>query len=200
MKRGLLISFLLLFCAIASGQELPKFTFGAEWSYSAAFFSSHRFYYIATEGHRIDDRGASTGYYSDGEVYLHGGINLNPKWNLSLFAGFAGLADYHGAIPVSLRATRYFGDNHLSDRWFSYMDLGSGFSLTNRPRELFTAKVGGGYRISLSRLTKLDFIASLHYIHTHPNINYHGTIIPDESVGRNNANIISASFGLGITF
>lgn len=200
MKRGLLISFLLLFCAIASGQELPKFTFGAEWSYSAAFFTSHRFYYIATEGHRIDDREGSTGYYSDGEVYLHGGINLNPKWTLSLFAGFAGIADYHGAIPVSLRATRYFGDNHLRDRWFGYADLGSGLSLTQTPRELLTAKLGGGYRVSLSRLTKLDFIASLRYVHTRPDINYHGTIIPEEHIGRNSASIISASLGIGLTF
>lgn len=200
MKRGLLISVLLLFCALASGQGLPKYTFGAEWSYCATFFSSHRFYYLATEGHRIDDKGQSAGYFSDGEVYLHGGINLNPNWNLSLFAGFTGIADYHGAIPVSLRATQYFGDNHLEDRWFSYVDLGSGLSLTETPRELLTAKLGAGYRVSLSRLTKLDFIASLRYIHTRPDINYHGTIIPMEHVGRNIANIVSASLGIGLTF
>lgn len=200
MKRGLLISVLLLFCALASGQGQPKYTFGAEWSYCATFFSSHRFYYLATEGHRIDDKGQSAGYFSDGEVYIHGGINLNPNWNLSLFAGFTGIADYHGAIPVSLRATRYFGDNHLEDRWFSYVDLGSGLSLTETPRELLTAKLGAGYRVSLSRLTKLDFIASLRYIHTRPDINYHGTIIPMEHVGRNIANIVSASLGIGLTF
>ena len=200
MKKGLLISVSLLFCALASGQELPKYTFGAEWSYCATFWTSHRYYYLATEGYRVDDKGSATGYFTDGELYLHGGMNLNPKWNLSIYAGYTGVADYHGAVPVSLRATRYYGDNHLSDRCFTYIDLGSGITLTQTHRELLTAKLGAGYRISLSRLTKLDFIASLRYVHTHPDINYHGTIIPKEHVGRNMANTLSATLGIGITF
>lgn len=204
MKRGLFI--LLTFLLIGTTSEarhrdcnVPRFTYGAEWSYSAAFYKGYHFYFIAPEGYRVDDRQNKSSYCSNGEAYLHAGYNIDGYWNLSIYAGYTGIGDYHPGIPVSLRATRYFGDP-MADRWFVYTDLGSGISIKSRPQELLSARVGTGYRLSMSRYTKLDFIAAIRFMYTHPDIDYYGEFIDADSVSSNSGYIVSASLGIGITF
>ena len=182
------------------GGQLQRFTFGAEWSYCATFLSGYRYYFIAPEGYREDMKADDFRYCTNGEVFLHGGCNLNANWNLSLFVGYTGLGSYHDGIPVSLRATRYFGGDPQKDRWFAFGDFGSGISLKTKPSELITAKIGCGYRISLSRVSKLDFLASLRFVHTHPDIMYYGYSIQSDDIGRNDGYIMSASIGIGLTF
>jgi hypothetical protein len=201
MKRGMLI--LLLSCMpvfLYGKRDYTDFTFGAEWSYCATFLSGYRFYFIAPEGYRVDDRKDTTGYANDGEVYAHAGYNINQHWNLSLYIGYTGIGDYHNGVPISLRATRYFGAAPLRDRWFAYCDIGSGVALKSRCSELITGKIGGGYRISLSRITKLDFIASIRFMHTHPEILYYGEFIEESNIGRASGYVMSASVGIGLTF
>jgi len=202
MKRGLLI-LILFFSSVLGAQSrtgLPRYTFGAEWSYTATFFTGHRYYFIAPEGFRVDDRNDEFKYFTDAEIFAHAGMNINSKWNLSLYLGYIGIGDFHAGIPLSVRATRFFGDDHLRDRWFAYCDIGSGLSMKEHPQALFTAKAGGGYRLSFSRLTKLDFIASIRFIHTHPDIIFYGEKIRMEQINRNIGYTLSTSFGLSITF
>ena len=201
MKRGLFILLLSCICLLSYGKGAhTRFTFGAEWSYCATFLSGHRFYFIAPEGYRVDDRADHAGYMTDGEVYVHAGYNITPHWNLSLYVGYTGIGNYHTGMPISLRVTRYFGDNPLKDRWFSFCDIGSGVGFASVPTDLTTAKIGGGYRMSLSRVSKLDFIASIRFIHTHPDIIYYGDFIPHSDIGRASGYVMSASVGIGITF
>ena len=205
MKRGLFIVILSALSAISSSaitrtQGAGRLTYGVEWGYSAAFFKGTHFYFIAPEGFRVDDRQRKAIFNSNGEIYLHAGYNLSDKWNISLYAGYTGIGDFHTGIPVSARFTRYFGTNSMDDRWFAYCDLGSGISLKKYPQELLGAKLGGGYRLSMSRTTKLDFIAAIRFMHTHPQIDYFGSIIDKDSVDRNDGYILSASVGIGITF
>lgn len=196
--------FLLLCCTAAigrsHGESLKKFTFGIECSYDATLYSYEYHYFKNNEGGReIVDKGDFM-YDSDSEFALHCGYDFNNYWNLSLYAGYTGLGRFHKAVPVSIRATRYFGDNPLNDRWFAFLDLGSGISIKDKPEEIISGKIGGGYRLSLSRRTKLDFLFSLRAVHTHPDIRIYDDAAIPENVYRNEGVITSLGIGIGFTF
>ena len=139
-------------------------------------------------------------WQNNADLYIHSGVNLSRSWNLSLYAGYAGVGDIHKVLPVSIRATRYFGKDPLSDRWFAFTDLGSGICFKRPVQEILTGKIGGGYRMSLSRYSKLDFIISARMTYTHPQITYDQEIISHDMVRRNNAYVSALSLGIGLTF
>lgn len=203
MKRISLIATLLLLSSIfVNGQDssMPKITYGVEWGYIAVFYSGYHHNFFAPEGYRVDPRGHEFVYDSNAEACMNIGYNFNEKYNLALYMGLSAIEDYHHTVPVSLRLTRYHGGNHLSDRWFSFVDLGSGISIKSHPQEILTGKIGGGYRISLSRSAKLDFLVALRSVLTHPDIEYYGTEIDYSSINRNNAYISAISLSMALTF
>jgi hypothetical protein len=205
MKRGLLILFVMLSCGFnAVGRNTqtscPDWTFGAEWTYNATFHEGYHHYFISTDGSREEMIGDLFTYYSNGEISIHGGYNFNNNWNLSLYISHTRLGGFHNAIPVTLRATRYFGQDTTSDRWFAFADLGSGFSLKQKPQEIYSGKLGGGYRLTLSRYTKLDFHVALRTVYTHPDVLYYGEQIDKDCINRNDGHLSSLSFGIGLTF
>ena len=184
----------------ARADSVPKFTFGAEWGYIGVFYSGYHHNFYAPEGYRVDPRGHEFMYMSNAEGYVHMGYNLDSRYNLSLYIGVSAVMDYHHVIPVSLRLTRYYAPDPMKDRWFSFIDLGSGTDVKDDPQMILTGKVGGGYRISLSRNTKLDLMISLRSVLTHPDIDYHGTVISHDRINRNNAYISAFSVGMALTF
>ena len=203
MRKTFLIVSALVFLHLglhAQETGCPRFTYGAEWSYAAFFYYGYHYNFYAPEGYRVDPRGHSATYESNGEAYLHAGCNFNHKYNLSLYAGLSAVMEYHHTVPVSLRLTRYYGDSHMKDRWLSFIDLGSGIILKEHTQELYTGKIGGGYRLSLSRDTKLDFIVTIRTILTHPDIEYDGVEIVPERINRNNLYCSGASIGMALTF
>ena len=205
MKRRLLTYILVLAsCMISWGQsrqaKLPKITFGAEWGYMASFISGYHYNFFDPDGFRVDSDGLSAGYYNNGEVTLHVGYNFNHKWNLSLHAGYSGAGDFDPTIPLSLRMTRYWGEDHMADRWFTLFDVGSGICLKKSPQETISCKLGGGYRMALSRVTKLDFLAAFKLLYTHPEIKYYGQLIDSKWINRNNGYIGSLFIGISLTF
>ena len=154
MKKILAILLILFSFNIyvnAQKDRFSRYTFGVEWGYVATFQSGYRYIFFPPEGYRVDVRDNSFGLHSNADMYIHSGINLNRQWNLSLYAGYAGVGDIHKVIPVSIRTTRYFGKDPLKDRWFAFTDLGSGICLKRPVQEILTGKIGGGYRMSLSR-------------------------------------------------
>lgn len=205
MKRGLL-TYILVFaaCIVSWGQgreaTLLKITFGAEWGYMASFLSGHHYNFFDPDGFRVDSQEMSACYFNNGEVTFHVGYNFNHKWNLSLHTGYSGAGDFEPTIPISLRMTRYWGENHLADRWFTLLDVGSGITLKKSPQETVSCKLGGGYRISLSRVTKLDFLAAFKLLYTHPEIMYYGEIIDHKWINRSNGYVGSLFFGISLTF
>ena len=205
MRRGLFTYFMLMFCCtVALGQSqqksAKKFTYGVGYSYAATIYSFEYHYFKNHEGAREIIKKGSFIYDSDNEFSLHCGYNFNNYWNLSLYAGYTGIGKFHKAIPISIRATRYFGDNPLSDRWFTFLDLGSGISIQRQPDWIISSKVGGGYRLSLSRRTKLDFLLLLRAVHTHPDIRIYDHAAVPENVYRNEGVIGSLAFGFELTF
>lgn len=180
--------------------SVPKFTFGAEWGYVAIVQYGYHTNFFSPEGYRVDNKGNEFDLYNNAEVYFHAGYNLSPQWNISAYIGYAGFADVQAIVPFSIRGTRFFGENHMDDRWFCFADLGTGISLNKNPQETLAGKLGGGYRLSLSRITKLDFVASVRMTYAHIDINYKGYEIDPDRVNRNNAYAGAVSFGLSITF
>lgn len=175
-----------------------RFSWGVDWSYSAVFFSGHHYNFYAPEGFRVDTRENGFGYMTNGEFHFHAGYDLNPFWNIAAYAGFAGASALHHIVPVSLRITRFFEHDETNDRWFTFIDAGSGICLKAPVQEIFTGRIGGGYRISLSERTKLDFVASVHAIYTHPEIYYFGERINMNRINRNNSYIGSVSLGIAL--
>lgn len=203
MKK-ILVILLILFSfnnfVNAQKDRFSKYTFGVEWGYVATFQSGYRYIFFPPEGYRVDVRDNSFRLQNNADLYIHSGVNLSRSWNLSLYAGYAGVGDIHKVLPVSIRATRYFGKDPLSDRWFAFTDLGSGICFKRPVQEILTGKIGGGYRMSLSRHSKLDFIISARMTYTHPQITYDQEVISQEMVRRNNAYVSALSLGLGLTF
>ncbi len=206
MKRFAIIC--LIFCAfniVVNAQEKPSYrssrlTYGLEWGYVATIYSNYYYYFLAPEGYRVEDKGSRLKLHNNAEIYAHVGYNFNSRWNLSLYVGYEGLADFHKAVPISLRLTRFFGQEQMEDRWFFYGDVGSGICLKISPQEIFTGKLGFGYRMALSMKTSLDFIMAARLTYTHPQIFYEMIPIPAEMTNSNIANLCSFSVGMALTF
>lgn len=206
MRR--ILTIILILCSLcksaaAQGEPrsaYPKVTFGAEWSYTGTVLYGTHFNFFSHEGYRENITDCQSGYWNNAEALLHVGYNINHNWNISLYTGFCGLADIHNAIPISLRATYAFGKDSLMDRWLTFVDLGTGVSLGEAPQEILTGKLGGGYRLSLSRNTKLDFLMAIRTTYTHPTIIYGENVIPLDKVNRNSAVLASYSLGISLTF
>lgn len=202
MTRKALISMLLIsVCCIAAGKNrYPRITFGAEWSYICIFHSSFHYNYFTPEGYRMNEEDNFIGLHSNGEVLLHVGYNLNEHWNISLLSGLSGLSNIHNTVPVSIRATRYWGSDPDKDRFFAFADAGSGISVKKEMQEILAGKLGAGYRISLSRSTKLDFNVCARCSYTHPQIYFDHEQISLRWTNRNDAILLSVSAGIGLTF
>ena len=204
MKRLAVISIMLivfLTCARAQSREdFPRITYGAEWSFVASGYSAYHYNFFSTEGYRYNLKGAAAEFTSNGEALLHVGYNVTDSWNLAIYTGFTGISDIHNAIPLSFRTTRLFKPKANGDRWFAFADIGSGISLKDRPQPITCGKIGGGYRLSLSRYSKLDFLMALRAVYTHPDISYNGETIIPTKISRNDGIICSLSIGIGFTF
>lgn len=203
MKKNAVIALLLiLFGVSANAQEdIPRITFGAEWSFVMSGFTAWHVNFFSPDGYRYDRKGNDTDFTGNGEALLHVGWNLNEKWNLSLYSGFTGITTIHNAIPVSLRATYAFRQtNGRGDRWFSFADAGTGIGLKKQVQEIISAKVGTGYRISLSRNTKIDFLLAVRCTYAHPQIYFENEEISQRWTNRNDALVASTSIGMALTF
>lgn len=203
-KRIALISTMLtLFLSTATAharEDIPRFTYGAEWSGTAAFFTAYHFNYFSPDGYRYNQRGVDTKPTFNGEGLLHVGYNVNDKWNLALYTGITGISRIHNAIPFSFRATRLFKTNRHGDRWLAFADAGTGVSLKEQPQEILTLKLGSGYRFSLSRDSKIDLIAAARCTYTHPEIYFEHEPISQRWTNRNDALVVYASVGISVTF
>ena len=190
----------ILSISASAKKDVSDITFGAEWSYVATSFAKYHYNFFTSEGYRFNVHGDDSGWYNNGEVLLHIGTDLNDYWNISAYAGVSGLANYHNSIPISLRLTRYYGDNPLNDRWFSFVDAGSGMTIKIPVQAIASVKLGGGYRLSLTQDSKIDIIAALKGTYTQPQIYYDGEYIDSRYTNRNDAYLLSGLVGISLTF
>lgn len=178
----------------------PRFTFGAEWGYVAEIWSGFHNNFFAPEGYRVDQRESSFGYKGNTDTYIHIGYNLDEKWNLAMYLGYAGIDKEDKILPVTIRGTRFFGPDPMADRFFTFLDLGSGICLKRPVQEILAAKTGLGYRLSLSRDTKLDIHIAARATYTHMNIIYDGVPIDADRTNRNQFLTAALSLGMAVVF
>lgn len=204
MKRIVTAALLLLSLTAGGKGKRPdgvsRITFGAEWNYIASFNCRIHNNFFSDIGYRVDMNDNTYDFKSNADLYLHCGFNLSEDWNISVYSGIAGVYSQNKIIPVSLRATRYFRPDSRGDRWFTFMDGGSGISVSRHPQAVGTGKIGGGYRISMSPASKLDFLIALRMTLNRPEIEYDGFEIPIDKINRNNAYVNAVSAGISLTF
>lgn len=205
MKRILIItaSILVSITAMAGRSDsvpCKRFTFGAEWNYIASFSSIIHHNFFSEIGYRVDIKDRMFEYKSNADLYLHCGLNMNENWNVSLYAGIAGVYDINKVVPISLRFTRYFRPDEKGDRWFAFLDGGSGISLSRHPQSIACGKAGGGFRLAMNQVSMLDFIVAFRMTLTHPELEFDGFSIPADKINRNNALVSAVSVGLSLTF
>ena len=189
-----------VFAQKADKDAYPRLTFGVEWSTIAELWSGFHHNFYAPEGYRVDQQGNSFHYRENSDTYVHFGWNPDENWNLGLYVGYTEIYEEERILPVSVRGTRFFGSDPMSDRWFTFLDLGSGICLKRPVQEIAAAKSGFGYRLSLSRDTKLDIHVAARATYTHINIIYDDTPIPAERTNRNNVLIGAISLGMAVVF
>lgn len=200
-KLLIIISLVQIPLGLMSKEKASRhFTYGVEWSYIASFHCGIHHNFFSQEGYRVDLNHQGFDFESNGEVNLHCGFNIKENWNISLHSGIVGIYDIGKSVPVSLRFTRFFNEDRRGDRWLCYLDAGSGVCLKQNPQMIAVGKLGGGYRMSLSNTTKMDFLFAYRMSLTHPNIVFDGYSVPFEMTNRNNAYVSAFSIGISLTF
>lgn len=209
MKKSFLITviiFAAVFTAAAEkpARDFPGFTFGMEGNFILSAISYSHINYIAADGYRVDRRGLVCRPAVNGELLLNAGYNIDRHLNMALCFGVSGISRGETVFPISLRLTVLFGRDPLKARWFSFIDGGAGIGTATEARFSPAAKLGGGYRISLTRSAKLDFILSLRSIYTQPQITEFSdgdmVKVPSERIRRSQAFYNAIMLGIGLNF
>lgn len=203
MKRIATFVFILIMASFrsgAQGNDFPRITFGVEWSCIGTFLSGYHNNYFSKDGYRFNESALSASPHINGEALIHAGYNINECWNLSLLTGIMGMADIHNAVPISFRATKYFSSNPLEDRWFAFAEAGTGFGIKREIQEILTGRLGAGYRISLSSISKLDLHASLRCHYGHGQIYHDGSMVKLDRTKANDAFVTALSLGISLVF
>lgn len=184
-----------------NSKDYPRFTFGAEGYAVQTFADYSHFNFISREGERVDIKGMALKYFINGQFLLNAGINVSRNVNISLNIGYAGVDKGERICPLTMRATWFIGNNPLASRWFTLLDTGTAIgSSTEKPALL--GKIGGGYRISLNRICKLDFLINFQCAFIHPPTYemIEGNPIDSENLRRNNSIVSSFGVGIGLNF
>lgn len=184
-------------------RDFPRFTFGVETSYVLTFLNYSHFNFISSDGGRRDERTLTDVAMSNGQILVSGGVNISDKLNLSLYTGYGGVYRRERMVPLSMRLSWYSGGDPMKNRWIAFCGLGAGFNdFSDLSRISAEGKLGCGYRISLNRSAKLDFLLAFQEVFTHPRAyeSDAGNYVPVERLRRNNAFISAFTFGFALVF
>ncbi len=176
----------------------PLFTFGIEIDYASTIACTYHHNFRSAEGYRVNEKESGFLYNGNGAVLVHAGLNLGRHYNLSLYAGYEGLADNFRVFPVSIRNTWLFGKKADHSGWLCYVDAGCGFRDAGG-KPAITGKAGGGYRLSLSGKVNLDFLLSYRIAYAELPLVENGENVPESRIMRNNNYLSAINIGIGIT-
>ena len=207
-KTGIILSLILMTAVVTSAADktraFPRVTFGLEGSYAVTFLTFNHYNYISAEGYRVNSKKYDTGIRGNGQLLLNVGCNVSRNLNLALYTGMTGIYSRGLGTPLTLRATVLFGQDPDSRRWFTFADGGVIADWAGEPRVSPCGKLGGGYRIRLSRSVKLDFIVAYQMLVAHPPVNEDigGTLVPvaESRLRRSDTWGNSLAFGIGLVF
>lgn len=181
MRRFILITLAaaILFPSQMTGKG---FRWGLEWGASGICHSNAYCVYTADEGFIVEYRKISNRLHVNGTLEGFVGIDFAQRLNISLHSGYAGIADGERGVPLSLRPTLRLGRNPDGGRASLFAE-GGVFFRKNADISMF-AKLGTGWRTTLSQHLALDFNAGLQVSRTHPDIydKYSGRYLAGDSV------------------
>ncbi|MCD8206716.1 MAG: hypothetical protein LUD72_02130 [Bacteroidales bacterium] len=176
----------------------PLFTYGLEWGYSANVNHAYHYNYTSPIG-RIDIRENDMCFKNNAYVSAHFGLNCSRHFNLAIFGGYESIYRGQAVIPLSMRGTWLFGKNTMGSRWLAFLDGGWAFS-TSDYKAGAIGKAGAGYRISLSRSVKLDFMLSYEFASTDVDVyDEAGDRVSPSRIRRNDNYFSSINFSIGLT-
>lgn len=158
--------FLLLFAALTAavqakspkdGTVEPRVRFGVGYRYSLGLYESAGVKY---QGVRVSS-GGSPDYRRGGEFLLEGTVRVTGDWNVGLGFGFGSWSKgSYKSMPLYVKAERLYGRQR--NRWFNYAN--AGLTLYPDYGTGFTGGIGGGYRIAVTRRTRLDLTVGFDYV------------------------------------
>jgi len=174
----------------------PLITFGLEWGYIAQHHAYSHFNYIADGGYRMDFSDKKLTYKTNAQIMAHFGFNVSKHLNLALYGGYQGLTRQQRIFPLALRTTVLFGQPEDRGRWLTYAGAGIGFKGSEKMfKNALIGHGGFGYRLSLTRETKLDFLCAFQGTYWHPD-----TFSESIKVLRSDEILLGLNFGIGISF
>lgn len=156
--------FCLLFAAAVSpvwaqspkkGVFEPRVRFGVSARYSHGLYGwSH-----------IKDYGSgkrtAEGSYSKSDIgfslTLEGTVRVTGNWNVGAGLGLGFFGDAAEGLLAYAKAEYLYG--RRPSRWFNYVNLGSSVGLYSN----IVGSVGGGYRMAVTRRTRMDFTVGFDY-------------------------------------
>jgi len=164
MKKLLLTASLLMLCAFsASAQQSknhkePRVRFGVGYRYSLGLTEKYK---IVSDFGKITSPWGAPEYLRGGELRFEVTVRLTPDWNVGAGTGFGSYDDQGEKTFLGyLKAERLYGKR--ASRWFNYAEAGVTFYPDNGAG--LTGSLGGGYRLAMTRRTRLDFTAGLEYL------------------------------------
>lgn len=132
----------------------PRVRFGVGYRYSLALTES---YGVKTPVMTQSDWNKPF-YRRGGMLALEGTVRITPHWNAGLGFGFAGFSE-NPTFAIYGKGERLYGTRR--SRWFNYAQLGITAYPDNGVGGL--AALGGGYRLALTRRTRMDFTLGLEW-------------------------------------
>lgn len=169
MKRQKFLCVLLLAVALSAASVAeardgapretrePRVRFGIGYRYSLALTEWVKVktpIFNDSESHSPESR-------RGGSLHLEGTVRITPDWNAGIGAGFGSFDDASfKSFLVYAKAERLYGMRR--SRWFNYAEAGITCYPDNGTG--FTGSLGGGYRLALTRRTRMDFTVGFQYL------------------------------------
>lgn len=143
--------------AIQNHKE-PRVRFGVGYRYSLGLTEKYK---IVSDFGKITSPWGAPEYLRGGELRFEVTVRLTPDWNVGAGTGFGSYDDQGEKTFLGyLKAERLYGKR--ASRWFNYAEAGATFYPDNGAG--LTGSLGGGYRLAMTRRTRLDFTAGLEYL------------------------------------
>ncbi len=203
MKRVLSILLLILCCSLVAAQEArrPAFRWGLEWGYGVTAFKYWSVNYLdSSVGYRVWDENHAFQAKSTAFACICVGADVSRKANLSMQLGMMGIDKDREVIPVGIRFNYSFRGTD-ADGPMAFFGGGLGFPDHFTTAAVHYANIGGGYRIRLSSLWDIDFLATFRLCDDHPPVRdpESGEYVNESNIRKNVTAYCSLALGVAIT-
>lgn len=188
MRRFALI--LLIFSALGSVRALSaprlRFSYGLEWGTAVNLYFFENYTFMTDEQYMVNTRFSDGTFHLNGSILATAGIDIAEKCNVSLCAGYQGLAPGFRSYPLSLKASWFINGTTRSNGWFAGALAGMTFDEKFKKKNSHSAQIFAGYRMKVGKKLMLDLKSGIQASVIHPAEfidHYTGSFVSSERVG-----------------